>query len=175
MRDTRISDQYFNSDENGIFPISKLDLQILDEIQKAIEIVDQHGGLIKAFKKYKSSKTADEDLLEELIVLNSKLFDWDGYKTEGNYGENPEEGERKLNWITFDKIDLPIKHIYNIIRDSHYDMKQKCLVYSVTFNFMDNPANVPTNLVFTFLDEDYRDRKVEELREKLSEGNIQFL
>lgn len=176
------TEQYFNSPEEGVFPMSKVDVNILDEIFKAVEIVDSHGGLVPILRKYKSTQT-DEKILSDLIALNSKLFTWEGPSTQQSTiwpGEGGGSQKEKEKWKMIDLRGeelIASRDVKHIKKHKEYSNKENRYQYFILINPIDSHiVNATQNIKLSFNSEKERDNYFDELYMRLGEsGDIEII
>jgi len=172
--------EYYNSPENGKYPISKTDVHIIELFQEAISLVDRDRRVSELFNKYKLRLT-DEEIIKQLNLLIINLYgEAEGGKSgSSSSGDDRDDKEKPNIWITFEGYDIEIKKLHIIKRDQYYSSKiaHNCLIYTLELNPSDEQfVGLGLKLRFEYQKEVARDNAYEELREKLqATGKITFI
>lgn len=176
----KASEQYFNSPEEGdIYPVSSIDVQIIEQLIKIIELVDSHGALTPIVRKYKCK--SDSETLKDLEKLNSKLFDWEGppQSSSGSsgYAENSDDDKYKKHFIHFENHIISVKDLKHITTLEEYDFGKGRNQYIILINSAEAASPFQgVNIRIVYLNPKVRDERLEELKMRLDGvGNVMFI
>jgi len=169
MRDKR-SEEYYNEPEDGFYPISETDCNILNEFEKILEFALRDVRVYEIFKKYKT-KTSDDKILLLLQKLSAEI-------QENGIMEdiaNDDDDDALIVFISFEGKDIPVRNIKMISRTREYNDSKECLEYLIILNYNFNEDKFMTNIRFAFYTEKSRDIAYQQLRVLLELNKVKFV
>lgn len=173
--------EYYNSPENGKYPISKTDVHVIELFQEAISLIDRDRRVSELFNKWKL-RMADEEIVKQLNLLIINLYnDTESGKLSSSSSSGGEEGEKeKPNiLVSFEGYDIEVKKLHIVKRDQYYSSKisHNCMIYTIEINPADEQfVGLALKMRFEYQKEVARENAYEELREKLqATGKVKFI
>ncbi len=156
-----VTEQYFNSAENGFFPMSTTDVEIVETIMETIELQDPK--LFHILKQYKLNKS-DVDVLKLLQAHRSKVLSEPRSKEDNNEQEN----EFKIVFLNIQDEELcKLYQIKNIKKGQRYDEANFEMMYLITINYSQEGEGVFGCSEFKFKKESIRDKEFQKIKDQL--------
>lgn len=142
-----------------INPISKVDAEIIFELSISLGRVGLKGEQLKSIiENYKFLK--DTDIRDSLLQFNidNPLLP----------AEVEEEDDNKRRFVDFDGEIVEQRLIKTVGKDSYYNFENKKMEYFIIINKDLEEKYMLTNGTFKYSSEELRDKKLNELKIKLS-------
>lgn len=178
--DKNLSKEYYNAEEDGLYPISEVDVEILSILKESIvnRSATRDKVFLTIFSSYKTN-LPDKQVLNDL----KKWRDWyddnpqvkfeiENGEYEGEPGQETQEEPRR-NVVEIMGELIPVNHINRVSK--RMELKSGRPQYLVVLNESPLESHI-SNIKFSFKSERERDQVFQDLSDKLSEFmNIIFV
>jgi hypothetical protein len=170
------SQEYYNQPEGGVYPISKLDAKILDQLEELLVELDGSKQLLNIFKAYKNS-LEDETVHQMLSDLISNKNDFmDRVLESFIINQAPENEEKKKKHIIIEGYQIPAQFIKTIKQEQRYSYKKVGMEYFLVINYNEIYEGPLLNIEISFNTISHRDKTLSRLRDTLmNECEIELL
>mgnify|MGYP003661299551 CR=1 FL=1 len=154
-------DSYSQEDKGGVFPVSKIDAEIIETIVSIARKLNNRP-FTDVISKWKEDD--DRVIVEELRALDEGLT------------ESQQEGGHTTNFVSIGDLILKVDTLASIEPVDDYDTTKNMVVYKLILNRDERSKIVFANAEVGFLSARARDEELERLRNTLEEfANVRFL
>lgn len=159
---------YSHPAQDGQFPVSKTDAEIIEEIKIAVGLLNRSTPLVAILDGYKT-KLPDAEILAKIEEFTLAL--------ETN--EVDDDGEPTRDFVRFENQTFLVSLVMTVSAEEVWEDKSERETFLIIINQQpDLASKLPplANLTFVYYNEEIRDEKLQYLHQTLeNKTNIRFL